>query len=265
MTRLTQPIRNGNVAIPYLRALTALQRSPEANRHLAYILSTVAGAVNAGGFLAVQQYTSHMSGIVSSMADYLALGSLIVVLQGAGALMSFVAGAAASAFLINLGRRAHLSSGYALPLAFEAALLLAFGLLGANLEQHRWLYLPVTVMLLCFIMGLQNAMITKVSRAEIRTTHITGMVTDIGIELGKLCYWNVAQVDDPALHVRADRAKLRVLTTLVMLFFAGGVGGAYAFAHFGFGATLPLAGALALLAAVPMVDDLRQGWRWGRR
>ena len=36
--------------------------------------------------------------------------------------------------------------------------------------------------------GLQNALITKLSRAEIRTTHITGIVTDIGIELGKLLY-----------------------------------------------------------------------------
>jgi len=32
---------------------------------------------------------------------------------------------------------------------------------------------PATVMLLCFVMGLQNAVISKLSRAEIRTTHIT--------------------------------------------------------------------------------------------
>ena len=54
-------------------------RSPEANRHLAYVLTFVAGAVNAGGFLAVQQYTSHMSGIVSMMADHLAVGGLLVL------------------------------------------------------------------------------------------------------------------------------------------------------------------------------------------
>ena len=66
--------------IPYLRKPPP--RSPEANRHLAYVLTFVAGAVNAGGFLAVQQYTSHMSGIVSMMADHLAVGGLLVVLQG---------------------------------------------------------------------------------------------------------------------------------------------------------------------------------------
>ena len=181
------------MAIPYLRRLTAVSRSPQANRHLAYLLTFTAGAVNAGGFLAVQQYTSHMSGIVSMMADHMALGGMIVVLQGVAALLSFLAGAASSAFLINFGRRSHLASEYALPLLLEAVLLLAFGLLGANLETLRWFYVPGTVMLLCYIMGLQNAMITKVSRSEIRTTHVTGMVTDIGIELGKLFYWNVAK------------------------------------------------------------------------
>ena len=135
------------------------------------------------------------------------------------------AGAAGSAFLINFGRRSHLASEYALPLLFEAALLLGFGLLGANLETLRWFYVPGTVMLLCYIMGLQNAMITKLSRSEIRTTHITGMVTDIGIELGKLFYWNAAKDNaDAKQPVRADRAKLIVLTTLVSLFFVGGVG-----------------------------------------
>jgi uncharacterized membrane protein YoaK (UPF0700 family) len=58
----------------HLRHLTGKERSQLANRRLARYLALVAGASNAGGFLAVQQYTSHMSGIVSSMADQLALG-----------------------------------------------------------------------------------------------------------------------------------------------------------------------------------------------
>ncbi|PQZ67567.1 hypothetical protein CQ050_17005 [Achromobacter sp. MYb9] len=246
------------MAIPYLRRLTAVSRSPQANRHLAYFLTFTAGAVNAGGFLAVQQYTSHMSGIVSMMADHMALGGMIVVLQGLAALLSFLAGAAGSAFLINFGRRSRLSSEYALPLLLEAVLLLAFGLLGANLETLRWFYVPGTVMLLCYIMGLQNAMITKVSRSEIRTTHVTGMVTDIGIELGKLFYWNVAKSDAHAMPpVRADRGKLTVLSLMVTLFFVGGVTGAYSFFHFGFGSTWPLALLLTLLAMVPITDDIR--------
>ena len=182
--------------ITYLRNLTGRVRSPQANRQLAGYLSFVAGATNAGGFLAVQQYTSHMTGIVSAMADHLVLGQVGLILEGLGALLSFLAGAATSAILINWARREHLNSEYALPLMLEAILLLCFGLLGGNLGNHQWLFVPATVMVLCFIMGLQNAMITKISHAEIRTTHITGMVTDIGIELGKLFYWNLARSNE---------------------------------------------------------------------
>ena len=51
--------------ILYLRRLTGKERSERSDRHLARFLTFIAGAANAGGFLAVQQYTSHMSGIVS--------------------------------------------------------------------------------------------------------------------------------------------------------------------------------------------------------
>ena len=69
-------------------------------------------------------------------------------------------------------------------------LLLVFGLVGTELQEHAVVTVSFTTVLLCYLMGLQNALITKISRAEIRTTHVTGLVTDIGIEMGKLIYWN---------------------------------------------------------------------------
>jgi uncharacterized membrane protein YoaK (UPF0700 family) len=215
----------------------------------------VAGAANAGGFLAVGQYTSHMSGVVSSLADNLALGDIVFLIAGLSSLLAFTAGAALSAVLINFGRRADLHSQYATPLLLEALLLLLFGLLGAHLEQHRMLFIPATVGVLCFVMGLQNAMVTKISNAEIRTTHVTGLVTDIGIELGKLFYWN--SVIPGHAPVRANRSKLRLLSSLLGMFFLGGLAGALGFKHLGFIATVPLAAVLATMAIVPAIDDLR--------
>ncbi|MBB6342181.1 uncharacterized membrane protein YoaK (UPF0700 family) [Pseudomonas fluvialis] len=247
--------------IKYARRLTGRRRSADANRHLGLVLAFVAGATNAGGFLAVQQYTSHMTGIVSSMADNLVLGAYDLVLGGLGGLLSFLLGAACSAIMVNYSRRHQLHSEFALPLLFEALLLLGFGVLGARLSGIHGLFVPVTVMLLCLIMGLQNALITKLSHAEIRTTHITGIVTDIGIELGKLLYWNVDQ--SPQQHpVRVNRQRLRVLGLLALNFFGGGVLGALGFKYLGYLATLPLALLLVLLAAVPALDDLS---RLGRR
>lgn len=240
--------------IDYARRLTTRERSAQANRHLGYALAFVAGAANAGGFLAVRQYTSHMTGIVSSMADSVSVGNWAIVLSGLGALASFLVGAMTSAVLVNYARRRGLSSEFALPLLLEATLLLIFGVTGSALQKLHGLFVPATVMLLCYIMGLQNAVITKISRAEIRTTHLTGTITDIGIELGRLIYWN-----DPAVggaRVLADRRRLRMLVLLALSFFVGGVMGAMGFKHVGYRCTVALAAVLIALAIVPAIDDL---------
>jgi uncharacterized membrane protein YoaK (UPF0700 family) len=114
---------------------------------------------------------------------------------------------------------------------------------------------PATVLLLCYMMGLQNAVITKISRAEIRTTHVTGLVTDIGIELGKLFYVNPRDTENPVL---ANRQKLRIHALLVACFLGGGIVGALGFQHVGFATTVPLAIGLILLALRPFLRDLRQ-------
>lgn len=241
--------------IHYARKLTGSARSADGNRHLGALLCFVAGAINAGGFLAVRQYTSHMTGIVSSMADHLALGAYHLVLPGLGALLSFLAGAACSAIMVNCARRRRMHGEYALPLLLEAVLLLGFGVLGARLADIDGLFVPLTVMLLCFIMGLQNALITKVSKAEIRTTHITGIVTDIGIELGKMLYWNGTH--EAGQHrVQSNPGRFALLATLVCAFFAGGVLGALGFQALGYAATLPLALLIVAAAIVPAADDL---------
>jgi uncharacterized membrane protein YoaK (UPF0700 family) len=245
----------------YARRIAGRKRSVQADLHLGCALAFVAGATNAGGFLAVHQYTSHMTGVVSAMADNLVLGTYDLVLDAAGGLLSFVLGAITSSVMVNFARRRKLHSQYALPLLLEAALLLCFGLLGARLSQMHGLFVPFTVMLLCFIMGLQNAVITKLSRAEIRTTHITGIVTDIGIELGRLLYWNRAAQP----RVLANRGHLKALALLALSFFVGGVAGALGFKHAGYSATLPLALIVTLLAAIPAMDDVHGLMRRRRR
>jgi len=152
---------------------------------------------------------------------------------------------------------------YALPLIAEALLLLIFGLLGGNVAGVEWLFAPVTVMLLCYIIGLQNAMITKLSHGEIRTTHVTGMVTDIGIELGKALYWN-SHRHSADMDVHADIGKLKNLSVLVCFFFLGGALGSFGFRSIGFGFTLLPAALLMLMTLVPLIDDLSRLWQLTR-
>jgi len=245
--------------VPYLRRLTGKDRSHAANRQLARFLAFVAGATDAGGFVATRQYSSHMSGITSAMANHLAAGALMLAAAGLSSILAFVAGAACTAVLVNWGRRRQMQSEYASPLFLEAALLACFGIMGRRFEEHHWLLVSATVGLLCFTMGLQNAIITKISQKEIRTTHVTGMVTDIGIELGRLIYWNRGTHPGKE-EVRADRDNLWLLTSLVGLFVIGGITGAIGFEYAGFVVTLPLAVILLVLAVVPVADDLRKIW-----
>src|SRR5579871_871814 len=137
----------------YLRRLTGSRRSARSNRHLARYLAFVAGAANAGGFLAVHQYTSHMSGVVSRVADDLAVGDARPAVDGAAAVLAFLAGALATTLMIRWARMRNLESRYALPLVVEAGLLTVFGLTGRVFHEGRVLE---TVVLLCFTMGLQN-------------------------------------------------------------------------------------------------------------
>jgi len=235
-----------------VKAIAAFERTGAADTLLGMALTLTAGAINAGGFLAVGQYTSHMSGIVSAMADNMALGSLGLVGLGLAAFLPFVLGAACSAMLINWGRRHHLGSRYAMPLMVEAFLLLAFGILGW-LAHPSTGFVVIAVPLLCFIMGLQNATVTKISGARMRTTHVTGIVTDIGIELGKLIYWNRNPHNSD--RVLADRDKLRLLILLFASFFVGGVIGAIGFSQIGFLFALPFALLLLVLAGPPLAED----------
>jgi len=232
-----------------LRVAAAYRRTRRNDLVLGALLAFVAGAMNAGGFLAIGTYTSHMTGIVSSIADNLALGLFGFVGSGVALLGGFTSGAAASAILINWARRHAHRQQYAYPLALESGLLIAFAGLGAVLPAGSMA--PVTALLLCFVMGLQNATITKISGARIRTTHLTGMITDIGIELGKVAYGIVARLlDHPPLPV--DARKLAILLPIVGMFFLGGLVGALGFKHLGHAFSLPLA-ALLLAVASPQL------------
>ena len=244
--------------IGLIRGWTGLQRTTQHNTRLGVVLACVAGATNAGGFLAVGQYTSHMTGVVSSVADSAVLGHWTLALAGLGMLCAFLAGAMCTAILVNWGLRHQLQGAYGLPLLVESVLLLMFGLFGARMNAAASVLFPLTVLLLCFIMGLQNATMTKISHAEIRTTHVTGLVTDIGIELGKMLYLNRGDASAP---VHANYDKLRLHSKLFAGFIGGGILGALGFKLVGFVTTVPLALVLLLLVLRPLLLDVRQRLR----
>lgn len=239
-----------------LRFLTSRHRAPSTNRALGLLLAFNAGAVNAGGFLVLHMYTSHMTGFASQLADGLVLGNTKLLLNALGAVLAFLSGAAVCAVLVNWGRQHHLHSVYALPLLLEAALMFPFGLMGAvTLTWATPFAVPLTVLLLSFIMGLQNAVASKTSGGSIRTTHMTGNITDLGIELGKMLYWNGrAATADSA--VRHDHSRMQRAAGLIGMFVLGGAVGALGFKYVGFVCVIPLAALLLALSIPPFMRDM---------
>ncbi|SMH62266.1 YoaK family protein [Azospirillum agricola] len=229
-------------------------RGLSADRQLAWSLAAVAGAVNAAGFYAAGLYSSHMTGTLSIMADHLALGDAAGVGVALAIVITFIVGAAVSTLLINAGHRRERHTIYAYNILMEAALLAGLG--AADLWLHE-LRGPALVIGLSFLMGSQNAVVTRISNARVRTTHVTGMVTDIGIELGNL-------LDD--LYHRHTLArssptieKLKTHVPTVAAFFAGGVLGVMGYALSGALMFLFLAVILAGFAVPSLLTERRAG------
>jgi len=243
----------------YLREEHGMPLDEKALGRLARILAFIAGALNAGGFLALGFYTSHVTGNVSRSADELILGHWFNATSAAVLVLTFGAGAFTTGLMLSYGRRRRFRARYAFALLLEAGLLTLFGLSG-NAMAHASFFAPVTAVLLSFVMGMHNAVVTKISRAVVRTTHMTGNVTDFGIELSQLLYFNHSH-GRRLEPVVANRRRLLLHLSIVVSFFLGGLVGAVAFRQYGYVSAVPLAGFLAILSLRPLLLDLESRTR----
>ena len=235
-------------------------------RALCYIMSLLAGAINAGGFFAVQRYTSHITGAMSGAADAAFLGDWEGALVPLTVVIAFLLGAAHSNWTILWAKRHRFRSGYGLSMWLESFYLLVFGLLGVALSHYGKIFGPPTLLLLCFIMGMHNTVLTVLSGSVIRSTHMTGTVTDLGIELSKVLYYR--RSDNPRLpDVRVNKPKMRLLLTLLAAFSCGGLIGAWGYHHLGYHFTLPVSALLLLFGAGSVGYDVKLRWRiyWRRK
>lgn len=226
-------------------------------RRLGYIMAFIAGAVNAGGFFAIGYYTSHVSGEVSAMADHLILGDIKIAVLYLCMLVCFIGGAMHATWLIIWARRSRYRGGYGISMSIESLLLLVFGILGASLNtEWQILFFSPTIMLLCFIMGMHNTVVTELSNGLLRSTHMTGIATDIGIELSKALYFHKNPINK-VREIKANRRKLTLFIGILCCFFIGGIIGALGFRHLGYQFSLPLAFLLFLWGVRSVSYDLQ--------
>ncbi|GBQ41061.1 DUF1275 family protein [Komagataeibacter saccharivorans] len=230
-------------------------RSISTDLRLGCTLAAMAGAINVTGFLVVGYYSANMTGNLSALAADILGGGAVSVLSCLGLIAAFVVGGISATLLVNAGRRHHLHAVYACGIVLEGMMLVALGATADFLPARQ-----ATRMLaygLSFLMGLQNATVTHISGARVRTTHMTGMLTDLGIELAQwLEHRRTPWADATAMRVRE---RLRLHGAIVLSFALGGIAGALSYRWCGV-MVLPLMGVVLIALALPgVVRTLRRG------
>ncbi len=198
------------------------------------ILTFIAGNLNAGGFLACNRFVSHITGFATLAGVDMAHGWVGQSIGNLSIPLFFLMGVIFSAYLTEK-RHAQKKEGqrFAPVMGLVTFLLLVItiggtlGWFGAFGEPANLKYDYVFLALLCGACGLQNAAITSASGATIRTTHLTGLTTDLG--LGIVRAEIAARSPDSRLLER--RANLFRFMT-ILAFFVGSMVGALAFIRY---------------------------------
>lgn len=203
-------------------------RSPRTNAALAGFLALIAGFVNSGGFILVGSFTSHVTGSLGRLADDAARTDLAAALSAAILIGGFFAGAVIASLIIESRSP---RTRYGLALLAESAALLAFVFVTELARSSHPRVLDAQALLLCLAMGMQNAMVTRLSGAVVRTTHLTGVVTDLAIEAASWYRWHRAKL--PVISrlfgappERPDGDRVLVLGTIMVGFTLGSLAGA---------------------------------------
>ena len=229
---------------------------------LAISLSWIGGYTNVIAFLAMGTLVSHVTGTTTQFGRWIGTGDFGHAAFFGFLILAFTSGAALSALLTEGAKRRGWRSKYMLPIGLEALLLVALCLQLVRTgpgQSGRVLY--ASAGLAALAMGLQNATITRISGAVVRTTHLTGIFTDLGLEGVQFLFW----WRDNLVKRRWERAgrllrvsgrhpsalRLLLLLSIAGSFCFGAVAGTIAYTHF---APLSLVAPVAFLAWIVYVD-----------
>jgi uncharacterized membrane protein YoaK (UPF0700 family) len=183
------------------------------------------GSINVIGVLAGHRFVSHVTGFATLAGVEFAGLNWTKGLSMLSVPLFFLLGAMVSGYFIDLRVSHHRRGGYqtilfmifcCLFVSFLASVVGLFGTYGEDFSVEDHYALLVLLSMTC---GLQNAMITTASGSIIRTTHLTGISTDLGIGISRLLFGKTRgiEIENP----RMERAALWMRTTIIVAFTLG--------------------------------------------
>ncbi len=215
------------------------------NLKLASLLSFVAGIVNVSGFFSVHQLTTNVTGHFAYFADNVVRKNYSEAWIYLIYIFSFFAGAVFSSFLVEFMLKKSVRLIYILPVTLEITILIAIAFLSRVVIIQN---ANIIACSLLFAMGLQNALVTSISNAVVRTTHLTGLFTDLGIEVYQLFFYK-----KEAQHKKLT-SSIKLRLAIISFFFLGCVIGGYTYFIWGI---LSLLLAAACLISGLLYDSLQ--------
>lgn len=215
------------------------------------IMAFQAGVVNVSGFLACHRFVSHVTGFATFFAIELAKDATLRAFGMLAVPAFFLIGAMISGQMVDVPLRTKKRPHYYIPfgLIFVFILILwvggvagAFGEFGDALDRRGYFLLAI----LCLVCGLQNGTVSTVSRSVIRTTHLTGITTDLGLGLVRVVNAGIL----PKIHSEEFRANFMRIG-IIFFFALGSLAGAVTFGRFAYeGFALPALTSGSLFAAM---------------
>jgi uncharacterized membrane protein YoaK (UPF0700 family) len=189
------------------------------------------------GFVLIGTFTSHATGNVGRFANDLATREIDAAGAALTMLVAFFVGAFAASMMIESNFVGRTPRAYGIALTGEASLLVLFTIVSTLTPAAHPRLKDVEAAILCMAMGMQNSLVTRLSGAVVRTTHLTGVLTDLGIEGARWFRWwrstlserlrmKLAFGKNPA--ERPAPPKVALLATIAGAFFSGAVLGSLA-------------------------------------
>ncbi|MFT5963905.1 MAG: uncharacterized membrane protein YoaK (UPF0700 family) [Flavobacterium sp.] len=190
------------------------------NLRLATLLSFVAGIVNITGVLAVNTLTTNVTGHFAFFAEEVIKHNYAAAISFFVFTLFFLMGAFTSNFLAELVAIKRPDLPHIIPISLQIAILTTVGFFGmqANLSSIEGKLIAFSML---FGMGIQNALVTKISKSTVRTTHLTGLFTDLGIELSQLFFYKHKN------ERKRLNASIYLRLSIIVFFFIGCISGGF--------------------------------------
>jgi uncharacterized membrane protein YoaK (UPF0700 family) len=197
-----------------------------ANMTIWVILAFQAGLLNIGGFMACHSFVSHVTGFATMFGVELGMRSYGHAAGGGLVPVCFLMGAMISGFLVDIRLRSGKDPKYHVVFGVLFSLILIVEIAGFNKLFGKFgepLALPrdyALLGMLCLICGLQNATVSLVSKSVVRTTHLTGVTTDLGIGLVRMMNRRLLGVEFEG-EGRANLMRIGIILGFVLGSVAG--------------------------------------------